>query len=124
VKEAKSVVERALLPTWIAFPCAFVGFVLAGYQVANADAELYEALNVEIPWIAQLQVQNATAIGALAVVSGLVLLALTRVRSERAWLLAARPLALLLAAFSGTTGVLFLFASAIAFQKMSQALVQ
>lgn len=115
----------ALMATPLAWACSFVVFMAAGQTLTSRSKELFDAMNVELPYVAAIPAENPITVAIVFVVLGLAMLALTRVRvsrgfaGESAWLLLQGG-----AIFAALVGVTFIYSSNLVFMKLQQCLVQ
>jgi hypothetical protein len=114
-----------LLASWVAFLSAFVCFVVAGQLLTSRAGELYESLNVELPWVTNLMVEHPLALTATSIAWGLGLLAASRARMQSRRISPEGRLLLNAAAISSAlVGVGLIYSSVLPMTRMHCCLTQ
>jgi hypothetical protein len=71
------------LAPWLAFLAAGFCFIAGGFRLTANELRFYEFMNVELPWILEVQVDLGAKLGVAFVAVGLALLLLTQWQPRR-----------------------------------------
>lgn len=114
-------------PTWLAFVCAGLCAVAAGFLLTTTAnyRDTYESMGVSLPYISRLVIDAPVALPLALLGAGAVLLAANRVRVRHSPVREGLGKALSAAAVAAAlSACMFVYANAIAFTEMQKALQQ